>query len=239
MTTSKIAVTEGSGKNLATNSISEDAVTKEVQRTVPNTSAGVEYSMNTGNADAGTQRVTLAADGATNTVLGATTGAKVITDANGAIQQYLRGLVYLFITAGGALVTATIAAGTALIGKISAGADTATIYNGTTALTPKWALANITASQTDSNIVTAVGGKIIRVVAMFAVTGATATNLTFNSKGGGAGTAISPLFANGINGGEVLPYNPVGWFQTASGEALTCTTGAGATTGIQVVYVEV
>jgi hypothetical protein len=44
MATSKIAVTEGSGLNVATNSISEDAVTKQVQRVVVNTSAGVEVS---------------------------------------------------------------------------------------------------------------------------------------------------------------------------------------------------
>lgn len=42
MATSKIAVTEGAGKNVATNSFTEDAVTKEVQRVVPNTSAGIE-----------------------------------------------------------------------------------------------------------------------------------------------------------------------------------------------------
>jgi hypothetical protein len=38
-------------------------------------------------------------------VQGATTGAAVVTDANGTIQQYLRGLVKLFITAGSALVS--------------------------------------------------------------------------------------------------------------------------------------
>jgi hypothetical protein len=43
MATSKIAVSEGSGKNLATNSISEDAATKEIQRVVLNDSNGVEW----------------------------------------------------------------------------------------------------------------------------------------------------------------------------------------------------
>lgn len=40
MTTSKVAVSEGSGKNLATNSITEDAVTKELSRAVLNKSDG-------------------------------------------------------------------------------------------------------------------------------------------------------------------------------------------------------
>lgn len=39
-------------------------------------------------------------DPVANAVLGVTTGTKVITDANGTLQQYLRGLVHLWITGG-------------------------------------------------------------------------------------------------------------------------------------------
>lgn len=99
-----------------------------------------------------------------------------------------------------------------------------------------YAVANIAASTTDGAVITAVAGKKIRVLAVIAVAGATATNLTFNSKPAGAGTAISALFANGANGGEVLNFNPSGWFETNSGEGLTVTTGSGSTTGISVVY---
>lgn len=42
MATSKIQVTEGSGKNIATHSITEDSVTKEIQRVVPSDSTGAE-----------------------------------------------------------------------------------------------------------------------------------------------------------------------------------------------------
>lgn len=45
MATSKIAVTEGSGKYLATNSISEDAVTKEISRVTINESDGSDTGM--------------------------------------------------------------------------------------------------------------------------------------------------------------------------------------------------
>ncbi len=44
MATGNIQVTEGSGKYIATNTISEDAVTKGVQRFVPNNSSGVEIA---------------------------------------------------------------------------------------------------------------------------------------------------------------------------------------------------
>lgn len=113
------------------------------------------------------------------------------------------------------------------------------IRSGGTLLTPKYAFANIAASQTDSNLVTAVSSKKIRVLALYMVTGGTATNVTFNSKPAGAGSAKSALVADAANGGLVLGFNPVGWFETVSGEGLAVTTGAGSTTGIGVVYVEV
>ena len=45
MTTSKIQVTEGSGKNIATHSLVEDAVTKEFQRVVMTASDGVDLNL--------------------------------------------------------------------------------------------------------------------------------------------------------------------------------------------------
>lgn len=112
-------------------------------------------------------------------------------------------------------------------------------YNTTLPSAVKYAFANVAASQTDSAIVAAVTSKKIRVLSMYALAGGTATNLTFNTKPAGAGTAISPLFANGANGGEVLPFSPIGWFETNSGEGLSVTTGTGSTTGIGVSYIEV
>jgi hypothetical protein len=117
--------------------------------------------------------------------------------------------------------------------------DSSRLYSGATALTPKFAFANIAANTTDGSVVAAVASKKIRVLALVCVAGGTATTITFNSKPAGAGTAKSAAFANGANGGEALPFSPVGWFETASGEGLSATTGAGSTTGIQVVYVEV
>ncbi len=98
------------------------------------------------------------------------------------------------------------------------------------------AFANVAASQTDSSIVAAKTGKSIVVTGVYFVSGGTATNVTFNTKGSGAGTAISGLVADAANGGCVLPYHPKGWFVTNNGEALTVTTGTGSTTGIGVTY---
>lgn len=70
MATSKISATEGSGVNIATHSFSEDAVTKQLQRVVPSTSAGVE----TGTAGSPLQ-VTLANTGANATPIVVDLGA--------------------------------------------------------------------------------------------------------------------------------------------------------------------
>jgi hypothetical protein len=98
------------------------------------------------------------------------------------------------------------------------------------------ALVNVAASQTDSVIVAAQAGKRVRVYQVASVGGGTATNVTFNTKGSGAGTALSPIFAFGVNGGAVLSYSPSGWFDTNRGEGLTVTTGAGSSQGIIVGY---
>jgi len=111
-------------------------------------------------------------------------------------------------------------------------------YNGVSC-TVKRAVANVAHSQTDSNIVTAVAGKKILVLWVNALAGATATNVTFNTKGSGAGTAISSLNACGVNNGISLPLNPLGWFVTTVAEALTVTTGAGSSVGFDIGYIEV
>ena len=99
------------------------------------------------------------------------------------------------------------------------------------------AFANVAASTTDALLVTGITNRKIRVYAMACECGATSTNITFNTAtGGSGGVAISMLFANPANGGFVLPYSEVGWFATNAGDYLTCTTGTGSTTGIQIVY---
>jgi hypothetical protein len=92
--------------------------------------------------------------------------------------------------------------------------------------------ANVAASQTDSVLVPASPGKLILVVLFRLHAGGTATDVTFNTKGTGAGTAITELFACGANGGRADGDSIIGHFETNVGEALTCTTGAGSTTGI-------
>lgn len=195
--------------------------------------------------DASTATISTSAS-AINTAIGAQADAEVT--GNGsliAIVKKLRTLLNgglpaaLGANSGLKIDSLSQAARSRTVDAIAAAMQTDAIMNGLTALTPKFAKGNIAASQTDSSIVAAVASKKIRVLCAYAVAGGTATNLTFNSKPAGAGTAISALLANGANGGEILPFSPVGWFETVAGEGLTVTTAAGSTTGLGVVYVEV
>ena len=136
-------------------------------------------------------------------------------------------------------LSAELPAGSQLIGRAAASNETSTVYNGTTALTPKYAKANIAASTTDGSVVAAVTSKKIRVLSFRIHAGGTATNVTFNTKPAGAGTAISELFACAANGGRAEAYSPIGHFETNAGEGLTVTTGAGSTVGIGISYIEV
>ena|SRR5690242_9639096 len=64
----------------------------------------------------------------------------------------------------------------------------------------------------------------------------TASSVTFNSKPSGAGTAITCALKASPNGGFVMNPGSEPWFTTNKGEGLTVTTGAGSTTGIQVIW---
>lgn len=100
------------------------------------------------------------------------------------------------------------------------------------------AFSNVASGTTDGVLKSALSGKI-RVVALILHCGATATSITLNSKGAGAGTAISGLHALAANGSLVLPFNPNGWFETNTAEALTATTtGGGTAIAVEVQYVE-
>lgn len=99
----------------------------------------------------------------------------------------------------------------------------------------KTANSNVAQSQTDSSLVTAVTGRRITVYRIEINPGATATTITFNSKGSGAGTAISQTYTVAANT-PYIAYDPDGLFETNVGESLTCTTGAGSTVGVGIHY---
>jgi len=123
--------------------------------------------------------------------------------------------------------------------KVSAAQDTGKVYLGSTPLTPKFA--PIAAATSGNNtLIAAVSGKKIRVLSIMAVISA-ATNIYFTSNTGG--TVIFGGSTNKINltanEGFVLPFSPVGWFETVAGEALVVNlSGANSFSG-GLIYLEV
>jgi hypothetical protein len=126
-------------------------------------------------------------------------------------------------------------AGTNLIGSISAKQATDAIMDGVTPLTPKFA-AIAAASSGDNTLVAAVNPKKIRVHALFLV-GAAAVTVRFES--GAGGTALTGQMQLAANGGFVLPFNPVGWFETASNTLLNLELSGAISVAGSLVYTEV
>lgn len=133
-------------------------------------------------------------------------------------------------------IASAIPAGTNLIGRVSASSETSTVYDGTTALTPKFA--PIAASSSGNNtLVAAVTGKKIRVLA-YNLMGNGAVNAKFQSGAGGTDlTGLKYIAAAGS--GICAPFNPVGWFETASNTLLNLNLSGAVAVGGELVYVEV
>lgn len=181
----------------------------------------------TANAGSGTLDTSVA-DGS-DVAQGAIADASVAAGATGSISAKLRRISADI----GALVTGTVlAAGSALIGKIISHFETGTIYNGTTALTPKFAKVTLSAT---GEIVAAVTSKKIRVLRYSAMADAACTfSLKSHTTGQISGTKY--IAANGGAGGS---FCPLGHCETVSGEALDLTITGTANVSIDVTYIEV
>ena len=113
--------------------------------------------------------------------------------------------------------------------------DTSRIFNGTTSLTPKFAVIDH-AGNGDNTLVAAVTSKKIRVLAVMMIAGGS-VNARFES--GAGGTALSGQMQLTAQSGFTLPFNPVGWFETAAGSLLNLELSAAVSVDGMLVYVEV
>lgn len=203
--------------------------------------AGVQAGA--GAVSANTQRVTLASDdpGVTSLQLlddtvsttGAATPAKgiLVTGTDGTNARGIK------TDASGELQidVLTQPARAATTDSISSKDSTDVIQNGLVALTPKFKEIDA-ATSGDNTILAAVTSKKIRVVSLYLVASA-AVNVRFES--GASGTALSGQMNLAANGGFVLPYNPVGWFETASGVLLNLELSAAVSVDGGFTYIEV
>lgn len=127
-------------------------------------------------------------------------------------------------------------AGTNLIGSVAAQLDVSTLRDGAgTALTPKFVVIDA-ATSGDNTLLAAVTSKKIRVLSLFMVAAA-AVVARFES--GAGGTALTGQMNLAANGGFVLPFNPIGWFETASNTLLNLELGGAVSVDGCLCYVEV
>ncbi len=120
---------------------------------------------------------------------------------------------------------------------LAVAADTARLLNGAsgTSLTPKFAKTTASSSGT-TTIVAAVTSKKLRVIAWEVVANA-AVNFKWQSAGTTDLTGL--YYMAGQGGGVARAYNPVGYFETISGEALSINLSGAVAVGGSLVYVEV
>ena len=125
-----------------------------------------------------------------------------------------------------------------IAGPLTVALDTSRLINSSnsTVQVPKFATI-VASSSGATTIVAAVTGKRIRVLSL-RLTAAAAVNAKWQSH-------TAPTDITGLNyyaaagGGEVLPFNPVGWFQTIAGDALDINLSNAIAVGGHLTYVEV
>lgn len=126
-TTDSVTVATAQGAGAAIGAITGAKVVTDANGTIQQYLRGIitflANALGAGTA-AAANRVTLASDDPAVATLGATSGAAVVTDANGTIQQYLRGLIKQWIA--GTLVIGT---GSNTIGAVTHAAATTGGYS--------------------------------------------------------------------------------------------------------------
>jgi len=128
---------------------------------------------------------------------------------------------------------------TNVTGSVNAYQQTDAIYNGATILTPLFTAIAFSGNG-NNTVLSAVGGKRLRVLSM-ALVASTATGLHITDGPSGPGIYASSAFTSqfAANGGIVLPFNPLGWFQTTSGSAVVFNISATSSIGGSLTYVQV
>jgi hypothetical protein len=106
------------------------------------------------------------------------------------------------------------------------------LYNGVTSLAPVFA--QTTTSVTSTQIVASTSGRKIRVLnAALHGNGAVTAKWTSSNT-----VDLTPNAAVGSNYGYVLPFSPIGWFETATGSALGLTLApSNVNVGVHIAYV--
>jgi len=131
----------------------------------------------------------------------------------------------------------TLNAGTAEVGKVTSLLATDSLRNGTTSVTPAFVAINAASSGDNTLLAAAGSSNKIRVLAMNIVVGA---EVNVRVESGAGGTAMTGIYEfNGKGDGLVLPFSPVGWFETAANTLLNLELSGAVSVDGSFVYVVV
>lgn len=120
-----------------------------------------------------------------------------------------------------------------IIGGVALQTDV--IMDDATSLTPKYSIIDV-ASSGDNTILSAVATKKLRILSLFLISAGT-VNVRFED--GIGGTALTGQMNFVANTGVVLPFNPVGWFETSVNTLLNLELSAAVSCDGSLTYVEV
>jgi hypothetical protein len=177
---------------------------------------------------------------------GATSDAIVAAGATGSVSAKLRrvtqgleDLKSLIVLAAGSNTIGTVGvtsqpARAATTDAITAKLATDALQNGTTALTPKFASISCSSSG-DNTIVSSVASKKLRVLA-YTLMASGSVNAKWRSN---TTDKTGLLYLAGAGYGASPPFNPLGHFETAAGEALNLNLSGATAVGGHLTYVEV
>lgn len=186
-------------------------------------------------AVSGTAANLLAQVSGTVTATGTVGISGVVVVSSGTAANFLTTATVSCGTAANLNATVVAAAGTALIGVTISPTQINSVYNGTAAVTPQFAVINFTASA-GNTIVAAVASKNIYILSGVLICQG-ATNLQWFS-GTTAGTAVSGVMCMTANMGFQIPYVPIGNMVTqATNSAITLSSSVAVTVGGWVTYV--
>lgn len=108
-----------------------------IDQTTPGTTNAIDLKTIAGGAPSATGKIDVKIAGGDDAVAGTTTGSAVTSDADGTLQQYLRGLVKMLADAWddtNNLLRVGLQAGSAVIGKVDPATSAITIYTVTLTL---------------------------------------------------------------------------------------------------------
>jgi hypothetical protein len=133
--------------------------------------------------------------------------------------------------ADGSAVDASVAAPI----PVQSAVESSSMQAGGASVTPKFAAIDA-ASSGNNTLVAAVSAKKIRVLSLFLVAGGT---VDVRLESGANGTALTGQMSLVAATGFVLPYNPAGWFETASNTLLNLELSGAVSVDGALSYIEV